>query len=357
MTDNTPTTPILNVRRLPKFPMRVLLSLCAILVLTAAVAGEASQGSGSPVALQMRFKPGDASRYNMTMLVTTAQPGVTASTNAYDFRANLIVEQRVNRVEANGNGQLAVKTVSGSGVSNGALFQADTEAKPALITFDPRGTIVGVQDMPVNSSNQTMLGSIFSSGTFTMQGVYLPAKPVHPGDSWSQKVALGGLGGGGSAVVRSTFVRVDKISHFRTARLHSVLTMPISAGLDAKMQPTAKAGVTASMLTGTLKMTYDTDFAITEGKVVRCAGDGMITVDLVQNAAPNSPAHPLSKNIANNGRNAISSNRNAMNRNSAESKKKSPPQSGRSTGTSQKTAAPESLKITLHLHLGNNLMQ
>ncbi len=352
MTNTTPTN-ALPLHRLPGLSARVLVSLFTIAGGTATLAVVAEQGSGAPVALQMRFKPGDASRYNMTMLVTTAQPGVTATTNAYDFRANLIVEQRVDRVESNGNGQIAVKTVSGSGMSNGAPFQADTEAKPALITFDPRGTIVGAKDMPVNSSNQTMLGSIFSSGAFTMQGVYLPAKPVQPGDKWSQKVALGGLGGGGSAVVHSTFVRFDRISRFRTARLHSVLTMPISAGLDAKMQMTTKSGAIASTLRGTLKMTYDTDFAINEGKVVRCAGDGTITVDLVQNSAPTNPSRSAAKNTANNGRNAASSNRNAT-----ESKKKSAPKNGKSTGQSQNpTPSPSNMKITLHLHLGNNLMQ
>ena len=59
------------------------------------------------------------------------------------------------------------------------------------------------------------------------------------------------------------------------------ITTPVSAYLDAALQPTAKASDAACTATGTATVTSEVQFAIAEGRVIRSTGKGQTNMTVV----------------------------------------------------------------------------
>lgn len=265
-------------------------TLCGLTALTTVAAAALPAG---PLSLRMKFKPGEISRYRMSVLVMTQVPGMNNSPDAgYNVSADLIEQIQVTHALSNGGGELAVSTVSGNGIINGQPFTSPPTPHPALISFDARGNVTGAKDLPTSAS-VPMLANVFGSGALSMQGVYLPIKPVKPGDSWTQKVKITGITGGSLATVKATLVRLEPVGRFRTARIHAVLSTPLNTRLDAHLQPTDRASSTVMTLTGQFSIIYDSNFALDEGKVVRSAGNGSASILIRQITKQPATGHPL----------------------------------------------------------------
>ena len=267
----------------------------------------------------MKFKPGDINRYQMTMRANIMLPGQPAqAVTRYDTDIGMTVQQRVLKTNADGSADVAISTLNGSGTVNGQYFHPATNDKPAVITFDARNNIVTAKDLPKNASDTDVTGRIFQSGALSTQGVYLPKQSVKIGEHWTQTISIAGLSKGSSGTVQSTLVRLEPVGLYQTARLRSVMKIPFVI-----MDRTAK---TAVPLNGMLNMVYDSNLALMEGKVIRSAGNGDITVTV------NTPgsAPPASASVSKTG--------------------------GKTTAPPKKPSPSQPLKVTVKLQLGNNLI-
>ena len=285
-------------------------------VLPAPPAHAAPVGAQS-VELRMKFKQGDINRYQMTMRANLILPGQPASaTTLYDTNLSMVLQQRVAKANPDGSAQIEITTLSGAGTVSGQPFKPDVSGKPSQITFDARNNIVAAKDLPQSLNNGDVTGKLFQSGALSTQGVYLPKKPVRIGDRWTQKVGIASLGKDSGGTVQTTFVRMEPVGLFQTARLRSLMKIPFTV-----TDNTAKTPVP---LKGMLNMTYDSNLAVAEGKVVRSTGIGGITVVVV------APTKPASASVV---------------RSSDKAKAGQRP---------EQTAAPQ--RVTVNLQLGNNLI-
>ena len=240
----------------------------------------------APLELRMKFKPGDINKYQMTMQANILLPGQpTGAVTRYDTNISMVIQQRVVKANPDGSAEVAISTLSGTGLVGGQSLKVDLTAKPSLITFDSRNNIVTIKNMPQNATSADVTGKIFQSGALSTQGVYLPKQPVKIGNKWTQKVNISSLGKDNSGTVETKLVRLETVGLFETARLRSVMKIPFVI--------TDKTSKPPIPLNGMLNMVYDSNLALQEGKVVRSTGTGDITV-VVRNASANTapPAKP-----------------------------------------------------------------
>ncbi len=245
--------------------------------------------TGPPVMLQLKFKTGDVNQYRMAAQVETKLPGAGMQPGApeYTVAVDLIEQEKVNRILPNGGGELAVSLLSGQGVMNGQTFTPAKSAKPTLITFDSRGDLISAKDLPAEDASVPVLSNLFGSGALSMHGVFLPANPVRTGDTWTKVVTITGLTGNNHATVQATFVKMGQVGRYKTARIHSVMTAPLHTMISSMYQPTMDRSAAVGTLDGKMIMTYDTDLAVAEGKVVRAAGNGKVVVTIhLDNSSP-----------------------------------------------------------------------
>lgn len=269
-----------------------------------------------PIELRMKFKPGDINKYQMTMQANILIPGQAANvTNPYDTHISLIVQQNVVKVHADGSADVAISTQNGTGVVNGKQYKPALNEKPSLLTFDARNNIVAAKNLPKAAPTADLTGQIFQSGALSTQGVYLPQQPVWIGDTWTQKANIASLGNG-SGTVKTTFLRMEPIGLYSTARLRSVMKIPFVI-----VNGSSKLKVS---LSGMLTMTYDSNLAVKEGKIVRSTGDGDITVVVV---LPETPSAKPTK-----------------------------PETGKKPSPRLSSGAAHSQKVTVKLQQGNNLI-
>jgi hypothetical protein len=313
---------------------RMVLALCGGIVAALTTGALAADQAGvSPLDLSLKFKVGDTSRYRLAVQVDARLPsmGVQPSASVYNINLDLVEQEKVIRLLPNGGGEIAISTLSGQGLSNGTPFTPLPDKRPAIIGFSARGDLLSARDLPSASAGVPMLSNMFGSGAVSMNGVFLPDKPVHVGDAWSKKVKIAGLTGNALASVKASLVKLEEVDHYKTARIHAVLTAPLHTMIDSTYQPTLVARAAIGTLTGIFNMTYDTNLAISEGKIVRASGDGDVTVTIQPlngAAAPPAAGKPHS--------------------------------SGKTAGVKPAAAAPQGFattKMVMRLHMGNNLIQ
>ena len=269
-----------------------------------------------PVELRMKFKPGDINKYQTTIQANILIPGQAANVeHPYDTHISLIVQQNVLKVHVDGSADIAISTQNGTGIVYGKQYKPALNDKPSILTFDARNNIVVAKNLPKAAPTADLTVQIFQSGALSTQGVYLPQQPVRIGDTWTQKANIASLGKG-SGTVKTTFLRMEPIGLYSTARLRSVMKIPFVIVNDS-----SKLKVS---LSGMLTMTYDSNLAVKEGKILRSTGDGDITVEVV--LPETSAAKPTKPDTG---------------------KKSSPRPSG---------GATQSQKVTVKLHQGNNLI-
>jgi hypothetical protein len=297
----------------------------------------ANQPTGPAIELNLKFRVGETSRYRMAVQVEAKLPpmGTQPSVPVYNVAVDLVEQEKVVRALPNGGGEIAISTLSGQGTSNGTPFTPATDKKPALIGFNAHGDLLSVKDLPAGNAGVPLLSNMFGSGALSMNGVFLPNSPVRVGETWSKKVHIAGLTGDSQATVKATLIGTEEVGHYKTAKIHAVLTAPLHTLIDASYQPTQQARAAVSTLTGTFHMIYDTNLAIAEGKVVRAAGHGEVTVLIQPNSGPTQTAAPTQTKPTANGKG-----------------KPATPNAVKPTA-----AAPAPNRMVLRLNMGNNLME
>jgi hypothetical protein len=272
------------------------LSGAALLLLPFAAGG---QGDNSPVALRLKFKPGEVSKYQTNAQFVISLPMQSKPTpgsrsgNAATVPSQLSMVQqvKVNKVLPNGDGELSITTLStqsSMGGQPGGI--STTPSKPIVMTYSPHGNAVAVHNAPSGGvAGEFMFSSLLGSGAVNMSGLYLPTNPVKPGDTWTQKVTLPSMAN--SATIKATFQKVETVGRYRTAHIHTLLSMPVNAMLDINLKPTRQAAKAQSTANGTVSMTFDTNFAIAEGKVIRSAGNGNASLSIHMRQPASKPAN------------------------------------------------------------------
>ncbi len=248
------------------------------------------QGDNGPFPLRMKFAPDEVARYQtsaqMKVVITAPnqpQP-VSQVTNM-----SMVEERKVQKVAPDGSGEIATTLTN-------VLVNGDTIAEqripPITMRITPQGKLITLQGAKATNPMGDMLGSAFGSNGMGGVGVYLrlPPTPVKPGDTWTQPVSLPQFSGVGT--VKCTFVSLETIGHYRTARIRTVTVLPLSLMMDADSQPTRTASQAKMTMTGKLQMTGVNNFAIAEGKLIRAAGNGTITLSMKHKLPPGKSASP-----------------------------------------------------------------
>jgi len=288
--------------RTDKLAPRHLVRRTTTALLSAAVAGvalaplceaRADAVDTGQLVLQMKFKPGETLKYQTNMVLgftlpapmtsKPAQPKTgTAAGNSLggtSFTVNAVQDIKVRRAGTAGGGDLDV-TTTGQNSLPGQPPVISNDTRPALLTYDAQGKLTSIKRQGETASSNPMFSAMLGQGLLSMQGVILPAKAVRIGETWTQQVKIPGITGSKSSTIKTTLVRVENLGKYRTARLHIVITTPVSAYLDAALQPAEKASGAASTMTGTAVVTDEVDFAIAEGMVVKSVSKGLTTMSV-----------------------------------------------------------------------------
>ncbi len=238
--------------------------------------------------LQMKFRAGDTFKYQTNMQLGFTLPTPANSKPASppavgsagpSFTVTAVQEVRVRQVDSGGGGELDV-TTTGQNTIPGQPQILTNDTRPVLMTYDAQGTLISIKRPTEVASGNPMFSAMLGQGLLSMQGVILPKKPVHVGQTWTDQMKIPGVTGAASSTIKTTLVRVENIGKYRTARLHVVISTPVSAYLDAALQPTQKASAAVSAMTGTALVTDEVDFAIAEGRVVRSVSRGVTTMNV-----------------------------------------------------------------------------
>src|SRR5262249_28480329 len=137
---------------------------------------------------------------------------------------DILQQVKVLRTLPNGGGETETTVLSSSGVLNGKPINVPTN-QPITMTQDSRGNTLSVKGLSNNTPGLSVLNNIFNSGGLKTTSSYLPTGPVKVGDTWKEKVSLPGFSGSGYAI--SKLIRLEKVGHFQTARIHSRIALPL----------------------------------------------------------------------------------------------------------------------------------
>ncbi|HZO88710.1 MAG TPA: hypothetical protein VFB38_10265 [Chthonomonadaceae bacterium] len=256
--------------------------LCALLLLP--LMAYAGQGANGPFLLRMRFKQGEINKYR-TMVqatMTMTQPN-QPQPMTIPITMNMVQEQKVLRADPNGGGEVIV-TLMDQHNTLGTQPMVGQNIPPLTLRFDPLGRATSIKGIPANNPASNMLNGPMNVSGLIGVGVSLPARAVKPGDKWTQPISLPGITGVGKAT--STFLRVENVGHFRTARIRTRVSIPMNMLMDARGQPTRSASQAILTMAGSTAMTVDNNLAIAEGKLIKAGGNGVITLAM----KPNRPA-------------------------------------------------------------------
>jgi hypothetical protein len=291
----TTVAPVTAARRaIKKSAVHCGLCLAALLPI-AALAGQEPHG---PLMLRFRFTPNEISRYqtSVQMLLLIHAPPNPPQPKSEPLRISMVQEQKVRKVTPDGGGEIV--TTLQNGVVNGRPIPSK-RLPLVVMRFSPQGKILASQGVHAVSPLGDMIGNAFTSNGTGGIGIYLrlPTAPVKPGDTWTQPVAM--PHGVGSGTVKCTFVSVENIGRYKTARIHTAATIPMKMQVDAAGQPTQVTGKVAAIMIGTYKMEGENNLAIAEGKLVRAAGSGDIQLFIKPKVAANAKPKPRSPNKPN----------------------------------------------------------
>ena len=283
----------LSILKMPKQKPMIKKVFFLSLVL-ASFYGVAQSGNAQPAplyTLRMKFVPGTVNRYQTNAQIVTIVPleqGMQPITNTLDV--DLLQSVHVNKSLPKGGGEVSTSTQSGRITQNGKTVATPVKNEVITTTYDAQGNLVKISGLKAPSTGNGTFGGLVGSGALNLQRVYLPLKPVRIGESWTLKVSIAGLPGAGTGSAKATFVRLENVGRYQTARIHAVLTAPLKVYLTADSRTTTDPKRAAQSVTGTLRMEFDSNFAMAEGKVVRSGGSGSAVVDLTPVSATKRPA-------------------------------------------------------------------
>ncbi len=242
-----------------------------ILIMIVPVVAWAQNPSGQSYTLQAKYKVGEVNRYQTSMLTQTALPSVGTTT----MNITMTQEQKIEKVLPDGSAAIAVTTLNTRGTMNDKPITMETDTKPIKMVLDKRGNVKSLTNLP--KAAQSLSGML--GGNSQLSGAYLPTKPVKVGESWTATVVMPATGGAKTmATVKSTFLRLEQVGRFHTARLRTQMTAPVEIMTDGQGQVTQNAAKAFLKMSGKIAMSYDTNFAIEEGKLIRTAAKGTVNM-------------------------------------------------------------------------------
>ena len=128
--------------------------------------------------------------------------------------------------------------------------------------------------------------------------VYLPANPVGPGDTWTQKVNVPQMQE--MATVTGVFEKPSQVGRYKTAHIKLTVIVPVNSNVDLAAATQGKAKGTSS-ISGTVTMRYTDDFAIAEGRLIKSIGSGSTDLTVKQSGVTYpgaaAPAKPTNAHI------------------------------------------------------------
>lgn len=238
------------------------------------------QHGSSPLMLHLKFRTGETNRYqrkvslnqrirqasrlqpmNITMKVTTRS----------------LIQKKITKMVNGGSAEMTETVLSMEITQNGQALSGHP-APPLVITFDTTGKIQSVHGTNQRQAMSYVLGNVMNANLMVAMNT-LPLQAVQPGDHWTATVPIPNMPGLETATVDSTFVKLEQVGRFQTARIHSIVKMPLGLMVDRSGQPTQQASNAYITLTGSSQATFDTNFAFTEGFAVRAVGSETIETD------------------------------------------------------------------------------
>lgn len=278
------------MRKLSAFG-RALMGGVGTAILLPMSASAVQQGT---VTLQFKPKLGAVAKYQTTMQIVMTVP-IPKQPRPMTIPMNSIVieEQRITKVYPQGGGEITSTTISQQTTVNGQPAPAQNSA-PVVTAFDRYGRLIRAQGAAPSNPVGGIMGGLNTTGASGL-GMYLPTKPVKPGDTWTEPMRVPGISGKGTAKCR--LVRLEKVGAFRTARIHADLNLPLRILLDKQQKPTQDPAKAVIVSKGVSAGSFDLNFAMDESRIVRTGGNATTKMTITQKgaqpAAQGGKANPL----------------------------------------------------------------
>ncbi|HEV2471150.1 MAG TPA: hypothetical protein VGS41_00685 [Chthonomonadales bacterium] len=235
-------------------------------------------GQTGPVTLRYKFHPGDITKYtlNMSMHMNLGPQSAIATTISADQ------SQKVIKVLPNGNGVIQTITTNAKTLINGQPSASTMNVPVLTSTLDPYGHSISIKGLPQTNNFTPMVGGGMGANGLAGFATGLPKRPIRVGQSWNSHVKMpAGMGGATvTASARSTLIRFEKVGRYRTARIRTIVNVPIHVNVGAQGKPQATGAGALAVTTGSGTFTVDTNFAIAEGMMIRTSGSGAMTMRL-----------------------------------------------------------------------------
>ena len=244
------------------------------------------------ITLRLKFKQGEISKYKATMRMTTSTPipgqAVPASN---DTVSDMTLKQETKRLLPGGSAEVLATISQQKTTNNHTLVNAPT-MDPTIFVFNSQGKItspkVTVQPGVGMGGISSLLNGTGTSGV----GIQLPSKPVAVGESWEYPIKATDIMGGTFA--NATLVKLETVGSYKTARIHSVVKLPIHFFADKTGALTASKENAMLLASGSGTVITDYNIAVAEGKLVRSSGQSFISMKMKMNTNTNTKSSPFS---------------------------------------------------------------
>jgi len=260
----------------------------------------ADAGGVSAITLRCKFKAGETYTYQTSGQISIPMPNMGGAKNAqvkHAGTANNALNIPVNstqkivvvKLESNGNARLEITSTAQAGMPTGQPSGAPS-ISTQNVTATPLGVLMGAKSSGTSGGADELndMSGVAALGSIT---AYLPAKPVSPGDTWSQKVNVPKMPE--MATVSCVFEKLTQVGRYKTAHLKIKIVIPVNSKVDmaAATQGKAKGN---SKISGSVTMHFDDDFAIQEGRLIKSIGTGSANLTVNQSglSAPGAVGAP-----------------------------------------------------------------
>lgn len=241
---------------------------------------------GGAISLKYKFKAGDILKYQTNGSLSVPLPSMGPATGSkaaatkpqtFSLPMNSTQQVKILKVLPMGAATLEITTV-GSSASPIGTGGAPTPSKLTL-TSSQYGELSNSKGVNTSGS-MAGIGAVTGVGALGSISIYLPSKSVRPGDSWSQTVSVPQMSQPGT--VNATFVKLSQVGHYKTAHIKLRISIPVSTMVDDHGSITTNKSAARATVSGSVVMVYEDDFAISEGKLVKSAGTGLLNITMRQ---------------------------------------------------------------------------
>jgi hypothetical protein len=230
----------------------------------------AGQSEEPAVTLRMKFKQDEVSKYRCKIEMDMQTPAL-AQAGGMQMEMNFLYRYKTLKTLPAGGGEVKVSVLESKMSVNGQKNDALQDTPPMTLTFDAQGNVKSMTGLPQDNPAAKIVNGLFNQSGAQMQSVFLPKQAIRPGDKWESPFKLPGFTEEGTA--KSEFLKIETVGRYRTARIRTKIAVPMKMMMSKMGQPTQNADEAMMKMTGTTTMTLETNFAITEGKIIRTTSD------------------------------------------------------------------------------------